>query len=508
MITLPKQAPERLLNNRSRSTTFRPAGARRRPVELGSLFPRAMMLDELLQGLPARVCEPRRRRTLFPGSERHLHCVWFDPVWRPEPLVDTRGDTVRVVYPGQWNLESGPDFLRAELEVGRERRRIHGDVEIHVRPADWRAHGHGGDPNFRDVIAHVCFTSGVLAADELPPGCLQLSLEAPLAARPAFGFDAIDITAYPYEVEGPLHPLRDTMRSWSRDQKEAFLRACGEARLLAKSERIQAAAERADPEQALYEETMGALGYKQNREPFRALARALPVAELRERARANPEVAYALLLGMSGLMPESPEQYPDRETASLIRRAWDIWWKEAGRFEGRGMARGDWHLAHVRPSNHPRRRLMAAAYLFTEDVPFGEKLSELSGDAEGKAASPRAWLKNARHLLEVNTQTYWTRRLSLGGGTEALPMALIGGTRAKAVIINVLVPFLAATGSRPDLFRDGLVDVLPSEGMNQILRETAHALFGPDHSPALYRGGLKRQGLIHVFYAYALGGAR
>jgi hypothetical protein len=35
-------------------------------------------------------------------------------------------------------MEPGPDFLGAVLRIGPERRRIRGDVEIHLRPSDWR----------------------------------------------------------------------------------------------------------------------------------------------------------------------------------------------------------------------------------------------------------------------------------------------------------------------------------------------------------------------------------
>lgn len=52
--------------------------------------------------------------SLDPFSERHLHCVWFDDRLRPSPLRTARGEELRILSPGRWNLESGPDFLDAE----------------------------------------------------------------------------------------------------------------------------------------------------------------------------------------------------------------------------------------------------------------------------------------------------------------------------------------------------------------------------------------------------------
>ena len=43
------------------------------------------------------------------------------------------------------------------------------------------------------------------------------------------------------------------------------------------------------------------------------------------------------------------------------------------------------------------------------------------------------------------------------------------------------------------------------QDVNSLMRQTAHALFGPDHPPSLYRDTLRRQGLMQVFYDYALG---
>jgi len=46
----------------------------------------------------------------------------------------------------------------------------------------------------------------------------------------------------------------------------------------------------------------------------------------------------------------------------------------------------------------------------------------------------------------------------------------------------------------------------PVEPMNSVIRETAYTLFGPDHSPKLYRTALARQGLIQIFNDFILTG--
>ena len=93
-------------------------------------------------------------------TERHVQAIWYDAALRPPHLVTRRGSEVVVVSPGEWNLGAGPDFRGAVLELGRERRRVVGDVEVHLCPADWDFHGHGTDPNYRNVIAHVTWGCG------------------------------------------------------------------------------------------------------------------------------------------------------------------------------------------------------------------------------------------------------------------------------------------------------------------------------------------------------------
>ena len=94
-----------------------------------------------------------------PVTERHVQALWYDAARRPTGLRTAEGAPVRVVDAGEWNVEAGPDFRHAVLEVGEARRRVVGDVEIHMHPADWRAHGHGDNPSYANVIAHVTWFS-------------------------------------------------------------------------------------------------------------------------------------------------------------------------------------------------------------------------------------------------------------------------------------------------------------------------------------------------------------
>lgn len=442
--------------------------------------------------------EAARRRAAFAYSERHLQCVWFDPILRPDPIHTSCGERVVIENPGAWNLEAGPDFLGAALRIGPEERRISGDVEIHIHPADWIRHRHRTDRRYDRVRVHVCYAPGVLQPGELPPGAVQICLQDALARHPSLSFEHIDLTAYPYPPRAPRTPCSIVLARWGFEDKQRLLRAAGEERMRRKAERLADAFDARGREQVFYEEFMAGLGYKNNKRPFRHLAARMPLDELRRRAGGDPLAAYALLAGVGGLLSNRTQARWDAETKTFIRAVWSRWWKHKDALQRRQMNIKEWRTDGMRPANHPLRRMMAAACLFApRDNPI------LALAARGPTDPPRLVAHAMLGLLERAGDPYWTHRLALAGTRHDAPVALLGRPRAAALMINVVVPYLAATGMPASMIRE-LLGCLPTEPDSRILHQTAYDLFGPDHPPSLYRDGLARQGLIQIFQDFCL----
>ena len=369
-------------------------------------------------------------------SERHVQAIWYDGALRPADLRVAEGAPVRVVDPGRWNLEAGPDFRDAVLEIGQDRRRIRGDVEIHVRAADWTAHGHAGDPAYANVIAHVTWHPGpppVADAGGLPPRCVRICIGDALRTKPDFSPDEIDLAAYPYAR------LPDTPRpceaafAHAPDAALALLRAAGERRLEGKARRLCALFVRdGDRAQTFYEEMMAAFGYKHNSAPFRALAQTLPWRELPPTpGAASTALSCAADLGVAPRVP--------------------------------------WRTANVRPSNSPARRIDEAARLFAGELPALLRRLDACDLAE------RPGQQAALDILRA-----------------ARPL---GARRAAAMLTNVLIPFARA---EERLAR--VPEWIFPEDLNSTVRLMAFRLFGRDHNPALYAGnGLLVQGLIQIY---------
>ena len=258
-------------------------------------------------------------------TERHVQAMWYDREMRPENLVTRGGVAVRVVDPGTWNLEAGPDFRNAVLELGVERCRLRGDVEVHLSPADWSHHGHGTDPAYRNVIAHVTWGCGPEPAS-LPPGAVSIWLGRFMTAKIGFSPEQIDLSAYPFaRLPSSIRPCEERLKD-DPELAKTVMSAAGKHRLWTKARRLEQilAWKGSEREQVFYEEMMTALGYHRNARGFRWIATVVPYAALRN----DPENAAAALTAAAGFV--------------------------------------DWHRGGLRPTNSPEARLEAAAVLFTQ----------------------------------------------------------------------------------------------------------------------------------------------
>ena len=282
-----------------------------------------------------------------PVTERHVQAIWYDAAFRPGNLVTRRGSEVRVVSPGEWNLEAGPDFLNAVLEIGPDRRRLAGDVEVHLAPSDWELHRHGEDPAYRNVIAHVTWGCGPVPAS-LPAGAVSIWLGRFVASEPTFTPEQIDLSAYPYARLPAGARLCEEEIGGDPVLARRILAAAGRDRLCLKARRIlgRLVASAGDRKQVFYEEVMTALGYKKNEGPFRRVARRVPIAELTR----DVATAKAMLLA-------------------------------AGGFE-------EWDRTGYRPSNTPETRLASAAEIFLETP-----VMAMSENSDFSAASCRRLVK-------------------------------------------------------------------------------------------------------------------
>ncbi len=334
-----------------------------------------------------------RPRPLLP--EHLLARLWRAKEGRSLRTVD--GKHLKVLYAGRPAPGHGPDFQDAVVRMNG--RRSSGNVELHRTPSEWRAHGHDSDPAYDSVMLHVVAQAGGGGPDlpvaELNRAGSGAAAEPPLMARLA--------------------------RASSGELREMLLRS-GMARFRERVQSSRLCIRQSGAEQALQEAVFEALGYAENRAPFRWLAQTLQAVSLRQLVDGVPahERAAALerlLLDASGL--DEGQHASSRE-------------------------RPVWKTAGVRPVNHPRRRIKGAAVLLARVWEGGLLAACEQAASEGRARLERLFV------------------------VDSPAGALIGVGRARETVVNAVLPLLVAAGAP---HAEGVFAHYPSLPKNSLTRE-------------------------------------
>ncbi|MFP4056899.1 MAG: DUF2851 family protein [Candidatus Brocadiia bacterium] len=450
--------------------------------------------------------------------ERIVRCVWFDQTLATEKLRTDDGRKLRVLSPGWWNLETGPDFRNAAIRMANGPV-VKGDVEVHLATSLWRAHGHHTDPNYNRVILHVCLhndTGASAVATAAGAQVPQLTLEPYLTAPVSDLQESVDPAEYPEASEasaGRCHRLiegGEVAVEWLA----RFLDHAGDYRMVAKARRLAARAE-GDDDQLLYEAVAEGLGYKRNKAPFLQLARLLPFSAVRQRAarRASDippgDAVEALLFGMAGLLPPDLSDHPDPEAGARVRDLRGLWDSLGGDLGDETLDPAQWSFDGTRPVNFPTRRLGALAALTARHLATGpaRALRQALGPAAGRLA-PRELARRRAQLLEFFrslSHPFWNARTRFGARPMRRPARLVGADRAHTIIVNAILPILLyqarRDGERPfeELLHQLYVSY-PKLPSTSITRFMALRLFGrEERGVELLRSARRQQGLYQLY---------
>jgi hypothetical protein len=138
--------------------------------------------------------------------------------------------------------------------------------------------------------------------------------------------------------------LRDVRREEEVNKIEDRLIILGEKRLNIKKHRMKNLLKITSSDEALYREIMLSLGYKNNKAQFLELAMITPYSEIK--AFKDAEKIKLALLHRAGFV--------------------DATGKLDGFDFSLKMEKSIWNLKHVRPQNHPQKRIEQISYLLTE----------------------------------------------------------------------------------------------------------------------------------------------
>lgn len=403
-------------------------------------------------------------------------------------MRDSLGRSIEVVYPGRRTGLAGPDLCDAIVSVdGGPARRI--DVEVHLHEAGWRQHGHDGDERYSGEILHLVWTAAAPGAWSGPPYILApqwLDGSRPPVRR------RLDPVGWPCWTEGQLPAAGAPLR--------AAVRAEGAQRHAERAAVLESEIEVLGPDQALYAAMLRALGFSANTQQFEAVAAAVPIELLS--ALSGPSLGErrvrveAELLGAGGLLPSQRGLAVAHPHLEALEVAW-----------ARGRPRSapavkDWTLAAVRPLNWPVRRLAGAARLLSMAPEARRPLAErVAGQVAAVSANGRGRDLVRWFEVRVAPDDFWSRHLDMGRPAARPLPALVGRGRSLELLVNAVLPFVAALGGRtkrPELVAaaGAVLAELGSVGWNRHTRYMAETL-------RLERRGLgsalAQQGLLRIY---------
>jgi len=431
-----------------------------------------------------------RESDVSPPPERLLQQIWFHLRIDRDRLKTEEGIPLRVLHPGFWNREAGPDFRQALLQFAHDRP-VTGDVEVDLHPSGWRGHGHADNPNYRGVVLHVVWEADERSRSSLPTLALRTRLDAPLnELRVWLGTDP----GWPGVLSGQCSA---PLRGLSESALDGLLRQAAQVRLEGKGRALAARARQTGWDQALWEGLFGALGFKHNVWPMRRLAELLPEMTEHCEPGTDPLLIQARLLGVSGLLPAELTR-GSSSVDRYLRQMWDLWWRDRGRFDDVALPRSLWRFGGLRPANQPPRRLALAAHWlaagglpgrlerwFTTSIPDAQLESSLGEVLRAGEGDP-----------------FWSRHWTFQSRRIRNPRPLLGSSRVTDLAMNVILPWLrirAVSGGNGALAEvaEHRYQAWPRGQDNATLRLAQLRLFGSVREEILSTAA-RQQGLLQI----------
>jgi len=395
--------------------------------------------------------------------EHLMHRIWKDPskyLIERTALVD--GTPISIINSGHHNdHRGGPDFLNAELALSGLV--VRGDIELHTSLEEWSVHGHDGDQRYANVILHVVLTrEDELVAHHAPHlPTLALADNLRLNERTLWEqlFDSLydrapELACFPHNLQVPIRFKRKVIDRFAEARLDELC-----ARFDPGEDSISGFLQR------VYVQTFDALGYSENRIPFKQLAEICSIENLRKlRALtndANRSASFqAFFFGAAGLLPAPSSDYSSQANEKIIELAAAWAWVTEELDLPFLLTEGDWAFFRIRPLNSPHRRVALAAhlaeYLFSIDAPLDLLL---------------------RTLEEPNVPTgvdpFWEHHTSFASELSDA-QSLLGDERKRALALSVALPAQIAHSRRFLLENAVLVKSRRERWMSARTRSSAH----------------------------------
>lgn len=400
-------------------------------------------------------------------KEEFLHYLWKYSLYDPESLLDNENKKIRVINPGEYNRDSGPDFFNARICIGDTN--WAGNVEIHTSSSHFDNHGHNHDPAFDNVILHVVAINDKRVFNSKGIEVLTTTI--------SFNPDLYD--KYLELVNNPcIIACQDQIREIDPLFIRHWLGSVLIERLQDKMEQIMRIYSDTgkDWEETFYRLLVRYFGFRVNTEPFEMLAASLPFRIIRKHADNRFQIE-ALLFGTAGLLDEGlfRDAINDDYYVSLIREYKIL----SAKYSLQPLHGFIWKFARLRPANFPTVRISQLAAMLSGTGGLFSRALECSN------------IKQLEGVFEVGASDYWSDHFIFGKKSRFSPKHT-GSQASDLLLINAVIPAIFVYGKTRDQKEVSekalsFLDEIPSEE-NSIIEEWK--LIGIEAESAFYSQAL------------------
>ncbi len=412
-------------------------------------------------------------------DELELQALWFSGGFGRDFRTND-GRKVRIIQFGEWNRGAGPDFSHVAIEIDGVVRK--GSLEIDSDAAAWDAHGHGVNPDFREVVLHVLFRGNQRRAGTKGPDGREIPqvVISQLQLADAMNRPPRDVAiALPGRCVMPLKNL-------PAGAVGRLLDEAAKHRAAIKAGRFVRMADAHGRDAALFQATAETLGYRGNALAMKLLTQRAPL----EVIRSSRELAEAVLFGTAGFLSARLHEAAPPDTREYLRKLWDTWWKYRADFEVARDRTIPWKFHGQRPANHPHRRVGALVAL--ANAWPGYRRLALARPFE---------VKPLVDFLQGLEHDFWSRRHTLTSSPASRKVALFGRTQALELVANHLAPL--AMHEDGMTFRD--FHRLRHSSPNEKVKRCSIRLFGSlDAAGPWLKRVCHHQALLQIYQDFCL----
>lgn len=319
----------------------------------------------------------------FSVSEKIIQKIWLQGDFYQRDLRTSSGKSLKILDPGSWNMNEGPDFKEARLVIGGNE--VVGDVEIHFYANDWFNHGHDTNPNFDRVVLHAFLYPD--AAHSAGSKCgIEALVLMPLLERDLEEY-AMEAALLDMEQVNDLEWL-DRFTDQPLSERRALLDELAACRWEQKLGFSKKRLGRSDWSDCCHTSTLEVMGYARNRTVMHKIASLYSIEDF-----------------ANGLDPER------------VFMAF----------------RDEWKLSGCRPANHPKLRLKQYARICVANAEWPNRLQQVLRDASSIDQADTNAFRKAARTRDLESQI-----------TGDVFQGTIGSKRLNTLLCDAIFPLAGA----------------------------------------------------------------